>query len=147
MLFQQLGHEFHLGLDHLHRRIVHPPVTAHFGVVRGQEVLVEVEPGVALGLLGEGRRVHRADHPFQHRHRGLDFLPGFGVAEDAQGVGQQAMAGADGGRGLGNGEARSFAGKSGQQQGVGEGLGIGVGELVIVGVREEVLAPIRGQKR
>lgn len=57
------------------------------------------------------------------------------------------MAGADGGRSLGDGEARAFAGKSGQQQGVGEGLGIGVGELEIVGVREEVLAPVRGQKR
>ena len=146
-LLQQLGHQAHLGLDHLHRGVVHSPVLAHFRVIGGQEVLVEIEPGVSLGLAGEGRGVHRADHPFQHRHRGLNFLPGLGVAEDAEGVGQQAMAGADGGRGLGDGEARSRAGEASQEQGVGERLGIGVGELEIVGVGEKVLAPIRGQKR
>jgi hypothetical protein len=54
-LGQQMVDEADLRVDHLHRRVVSPRILAQIGVVGGQKVLVEVQPGVLGPHKGDGR--------------------------------------------------------------------------------------------
>ena len=150
---EQVGGQAHLGLHHLPRRVVDAPVAAHLGVVLGEEVLVEVEPGVR-GVRGpvlherplplEDARVDAGDDPVQQVDRRAQGGTRPGVAEHAQRLRQQGVAGAQRRDGIVGGQVVG-AGEPGQQQRVGERLGVGVGELGVAGVGEEDAAPVGGQ--
>ena len=106
-------------MHHLYRRIVDAAILAHLRIVGGQEVFVEVEPGIPLRLLPQGSGIHGGDHALKEGDGGLDFHTRFRVAQDVKRICQQPVSGADGLYGLGHGEAVAGAGEAGQQQRIG----------------------------
>ena len=145
--FSQTGDEeiidqSHLGADDLDRGVVDAGVLAQLGIVGGEEIFVEVEPGVSWSC-EQGTR-HDGDDPQQQVERSGDFRARSGIGQDLQGAGQQTVLRGESGLGTVEGE-RIGSLATAQQQGERDGLGIGIGELIVRCVREEKMPPVRRQ--
>ena len=143
---ERVVHEADHRLDDFRRRVIGAGEFAQLVVVDGQEVFVEVEPGVGVAL-ADDLPVHGVEHADQRSERGLQrcFVADF--------VGEQAQRRADEGVGLAElladlvqSVGQSDVAGPGHQQTEGDGLGVAVGELLVGRFGKEELAPVGGQR-
>ena len=141
---EQVIDQAHLGAYHLDRSVVDAGVLTQLGIINGQEILVEIEPGVIAGSRQRGGRHHRDDAQQQIEGRG-DVGAGIGVRQNLQGARQQVVLGGE--RSLGAFERKRIGGvfAATQQQRKGHGLGVGVGKLIVGCVGKEELPPVPRQ--
>ena len=139
---QQFRREPRLRLHDLDGRVVDAPVVPQAHIVGAQELLVEVDPRVALPV--QARSVHRADRPLQQLDGGDEF-PADGLdLQKAQRLGEQAVLGLQRfGRERRRQPLRPL--EAGEQQRVGQRLRVGVRELVVAPFGEQQPRPFVGE--
>ena len=138
---EQLGDEARLGLDHLRGREIDAALLPQVRVVGGEEILVEVQPQVAItSAPRQDIWFDCLDHALQEVHGHGHFFARCRVCEHAQDLREQAVPSVESFSGFG--VQIRLALDPREQQRVGHRLRVGVGELRIVRVREEVFPPL-----
>ena len=145
VLAQDFRDERRLGLYDRRRREVDAALLPQLRVVGGEKVLVEVEPEVSVPALAQQRLgIDRGDGALEQANRHLEVSAGRWVGEPAQDLREQAMSALES---IGSAVVQvPFPFDTSQQERIGHGLCVGIAELRIVGVREEVLAPLVSQR-